>query len=763
MNQNQIITLAKQGNIKAIAALINHTLQTKKINVVKISIKENCLQIMLEGEQVPPQQHLVNWLTQFLMKLNISLIKTVKIYGKEKDDEFPAWHQEVNLEITKKPSLEQLAQQADIKAINVLINQWLELQNIKAKVQIKVNFLQIKLIAETIPEQNQIVSLLRNNLIKLNISLVKIVKIYAQQVEDDFPVWHQEFNLEVSNQSTEIDQHLSSNVNKYTEILESNQESLSIVNNNSEIDVTKLSIAVYDQLHREFFKPLSKRFNDEEEAENVYAIVKAFNIDYLDNDLKSNLTKIIPVMAKIIPNLNSDIIEKSFNKIASSNFTNINLAVKKLSKVTDEVLAYNFPEGNDGLTDAFKNMLQGFSSEIGIKGVASQETAIGAAIGTLIAPGLGTLVGSAIGGWMAGNKRQQEIQNLLSKYQEAKEKVIEEVNKIWQVVYNEICSVVLNNINIELQSYEQFQEQFNQYQQHYQEAWKYCEEENYDLCIVEIETANNIFPKKQHPDLVALGNLQDDEITLIKTQIFIADAYLGAKNLAKATLYYNKVLEKVPENHYSSYRLACISAYENKDDEAINYLEKAISNGFCDLEMLERDLYFNNMREQNNYLDILNKLLSNVSESKVDFSKLNNLLKNQDWKKADYETWNIFCRIVGKPEKTCIEAKELQKISYSDFHIIDWLWRKYSQEKFGFTIQFQIFQDVNNDEDDFREKVDWFEAFSQELYGKKEFNLSLSKGYLPYICYQKGKWMFMDDSEILSDIMSLIAGYFSQE
>ena len=321
---------------------------------------------------------------------------------------------------------------------------------------------------------------------------------------------------------------------------------------------------------------------------------------------------------------------------------------------------------------------------------------------------------------------------------------------------------MLNNVNIKLQSYEQFHEQFNQYQNHYQEAWKYYEAEQYDLCIAEVEKANNIFPNKQHPDLVALGNLQDDEITLIKNQIFVADAYLGANNLTQAKIYYNQVLEKVPENCYSSYRLACICAC-NKEYEAINYLEKAISNGFYDLEMLENDSFLDNIRKQDLYLDIVNKLLSNASESKVDFSKLNNLLKNQDWKKADYETWNIFCKIVGKPEKTCIEAKELQKINYSDFHIIDWLWRKYSQEKFGFTIQFKIFQDVNNDNDDFREKVDWFEAFNQELYNKKEFNLSLSKGYLPYICYQKGKWRFMDDSECVSAIMGLSAGYVSQE
>lgn len=52
MAQTNILELAKQGDPKAIAALINRQLQPKGITA-KVALKDNCLQTMLESAQVP--------------------------------------------------------------------------------------------------------------------------------------------------------------------------------------------------------------------------------------------------------------------------------------------------------------------------------------------------------------------------------------------------------------------------------------------------------------------------------------------------------------------------------------------------------------------------------------------------------------------------------------------------------------------------------------------------------------------------------------
>jgi hypothetical protein len=53
MTQPDLLDLAKQGNPKAIAALLNRSLQAKGITA-KANLKENgYLQVMLEASQIP--------------------------------------------------------------------------------------------------------------------------------------------------------------------------------------------------------------------------------------------------------------------------------------------------------------------------------------------------------------------------------------------------------------------------------------------------------------------------------------------------------------------------------------------------------------------------------------------------------------------------------------------------------------------------------------------------------------------------------------
>ena len=55
--------LARQGDPHAIADLINRNLQPKGI-AAKTSIKESCLKILLEAEDVPDQKILANYIYQ---------------------------------------------------------------------------------------------------------------------------------------------------------------------------------------------------------------------------------------------------------------------------------------------------------------------------------------------------------------------------------------------------------------------------------------------------------------------------------------------------------------------------------------------------------------------------------------------------------------------------------------------------------------------------------------------------------------------------
>lgn len=97
MTQQSLIERAKQGDAEAIATLVNRQLQPKGI-LAKVAVTRECLQIILESTAVPIQQQLVAYIWNAMSRLEASSIQKVKIYGKQAGNDFPAWHQEFELQ-----------------------------------------------------------------------------------------------------------------------------------------------------------------------------------------------------------------------------------------------------------------------------------------------------------------------------------------------------------------------------------------------------------------------------------------------------------------------------------------------------------------------------------------------------------------------------------------------------------------------------------------------------------------------------------------
>lgn len=89
--------LAKQGDPKAIADAINHSLKPKGISA-DVMRDNGCLHVMMEGDQVPNnQQALVNFVRNGIERLGIDTIYTIKVYGRQFGDDLPVWEQEIVL------------------------------------------------------------------------------------------------------------------------------------------------------------------------------------------------------------------------------------------------------------------------------------------------------------------------------------------------------------------------------------------------------------------------------------------------------------------------------------------------------------------------------------------------------------------------------------------------------------------------------------------------------------------------------------------
>ncbi len=96
MTQTDLLKLAKQGDSNAIATLMNRQLQPKGISVTVNTVK-NCLQIIFEAAEVPPQKSLTIYAYNAISKLEVPSLEKVVICGKQNGNRFSVWQQEFNL------------------------------------------------------------------------------------------------------------------------------------------------------------------------------------------------------------------------------------------------------------------------------------------------------------------------------------------------------------------------------------------------------------------------------------------------------------------------------------------------------------------------------------------------------------------------------------------------------------------------------------------------------------------------------------------
>jgi predicted NACHT family NTPase len=116
---------------------------------------------------------------------------------------------------------------------------------------------------------------------------------------------------------------------------------------------------------------------------------------------------------------------------------------------------------------------------------------------------------------------------------------------------------------------------------------------------------------------------------------------------------------------------------------------------------------------------LLTSLESITQDSK--YQKLEELLQAQQWREADQETYRLMITTVGKEEGQGFSREDLENFPCEDLKAIDSLWVKYSNGKFGFSVQKQIWQECNRpmttgkDWDVFCAKVGWKDSNGKYL------------------------------------------------
>jgi tetratricopeptide (TPR) repeat protein len=81
-----------------------------------------------------------------------------------------------------------------------------------------------------------------------------------------------------------------------------------------------------------------------------------------------------------------------------------------------------------------------------------------------------------------------------------------------------------------------------------------------------------------------------------------------------------------------------------------------------------------------------------ISASGMDYRKLRDLLKTGKWTEADEETRRVMLAVAKQDGESWLDHDSIDKFPYEDLCTIDYLWVKYSNGKFGFSVQKIIYQ-----------------------------------------------------------------------
>ncbi|WP_223212319.1 GUN4 domain-containing protein, partial [Microcystis aeruginosa] len=98
----------------------------------------------------------------------------------------------------------------------------------------------------------------------------------------------------------------------------------------------------------------------------------------------------------------------------------------------------------------------------------------------------------------------------------------------------------------------------------------------------------------------------------------------------------------------------------------------------------------------------------------IDYRNLEDLLKRQQWKEADEETARVMLQVANRTKERWLREEDIDNFPCEDLRTIDQLWLKYSNGKFGFSVQAKIYRELGGTRqynrrvwDAFGDRVGW--------------------------------------------------------
>lgn len=141
------------------------------------------------------------------------------------------------------------------------------------------------------------------------------------------------------------------------------------------------------------------------------------------------------------------------------------------------------------------------------------------------------------------------------------------------------------------------------------------------------------------------------------------------------------------------------------------------------------------------------ELIREVPE-RINYRQLRDLLAGEKWREADEETVAIMLKIAGKSKDDRLSMKDLENFPCSELKMLDELWSKSSDGRFGFKVQKSIYFDVVKGVEermgkekkyykmvwqDFSDALGWRVDGRSLYYNELNFSLDAPRGHWPVL------------------------------
>jgi serine/threonine protein kinase len=129
----------------------------------------------------------------------------------------------------------------------------------------------------------------------------------------------------------------------------------------------------------------------------------------------------------------------------------------------------------------------------------------------------------------------------------------------------------------------------------------------------------------------------------------------------------------------------------------------------------------------------------------MDYRKLRDYLAQGKWKEAEKETTRVMLAVAKREKEGWLNTNSIDNFPCEDLRTIDQLWVKYSDGRFGFSVQKRIYQSLGGTRE-YKTDIWDQKRIYQSLGGTREYKTDIWEKFGDKVGWRKrGKWLYYKD------------------